>query len=182
MARVPEAELRETPQGKTVASDGWFVLNLSDAVGRRHELGGVTANFERPEARFSDFGINVRVLEPGQPNGLYHREDVQEDFLVLEGECLLIVDDEERPLRRWDLVHCPPGTVHIFVGAGEGPCALLMVGTRGDKEIHYPVSEVAARYGASAPEPADSPPDAYAAAGWKPEFTQVAMPWPRSDD
>ena len=69
---------------------------------------------------------------------------------MLSGECRLIVEGEERLLRPWDFVHCPPGTHHIFVGAGDGPCAILMIGARlASEELHYPVSELAARYGAS---------------------------------
>ena len=79
---------------------------------------------------FSEFGINVSVLEPGSSNCLYHSESQQEAFLVLSGECTLLVDGEERPLRAWDFVHCPAGTEHVFVGAGEAPCVVLMVGAR----------------------------------------------------
>jgi mannose-6-phosphate isomerase-like protein (cupin superfamily) len=47
-----------------------------------------------------------------------HRESHQEDFLVLAGECTLLVEDQERQLQAWDFVHCPPDTEHIFIGAG----------------------------------------------------------------
>jgi uncharacterized cupin superfamily protein len=102
---------------------------------------------------FPQVGFKIRVLEPGQPNGLYHSETQQEAFLVLSGECRLLVEGEEQLLRTWDFVHSPPGTAHIFVGAGDGPCAILMAGARlTDEELHYPVSELAARYGASVEE------------------------------
>ena len=95
-------------------------------------------------------GVKLRVLEPGQPNGLYHSENQQEAFLVLSGECRLLVEGEERVLRPWDFFHSPPGTEHIFVGAGDGPCVILMAGARLENELlHYPVSGLAARYGAS---------------------------------
>ena len=103
------------------------------------------------------------MLQPGQPNGLYHRESAQEDFLVLAGECLLLVEGEERPLRAWDLVHCPRETEHIFVGAGDGPCVILMVGARSpDEKLFYPASELARGHGAGADEATDSPAEAYA--------------------
>ena len=103
------------------------------------------------EAVFSSYGINIRVLQPGQPNALYHSEASQEDFLLLAGECLLLVEGEERPLKAWDFVHCPPNVEHVFVGAGDGPCAILMVGARAeDHGLRYPVSELAGRHGASA--------------------------------
>jgi mannose-6-phosphate isomerase-like protein (cupin superfamily) len=106
----------------------WFVLNVADAPALGNEVCGAWAAFEDPEAPFPDFGINVHVLQPGQPNAKYHSESVQEDFLVLSGECVAIIEGEERPLRAWDLVHCPAGTEHVFVGAGDRPCAILMVG------------------------------------------------------
>jgi uncharacterized cupin superfamily protein len=117
------------------------------------------------------------VLEPGQPNGKYHSESVQEDFLVISGECLLIVDGEERRLKAWDFVHCSAGTEHIFVGAGSGPCTILMVGARRtDRRIRYPVNELAARHGASAPEDTSDAAKAYA--DWNSEFTPTSLSWP----
>ena len=80
--------------------------------------------------------------------GLYHRENAQEDFLVLAGECLLIVEGEERKLKTWDFFHCPPGTEHIIVGAGKEPAVVLAVGARGRrrKGLVYPVSEAALKH------------------------------------
>ena len=114
---------------------------------------GSDCRFESREVWFPQFAIKIRVLEPGQPNGLYHSENQQEAFLVLSGECRLLVEGEERLLRPWDFFHCPAGTEHIFVGAGDRPCAILMAGARSpDEQLLYPVSELAARYGASAEE------------------------------
>jgi uncharacterized cupin superfamily protein len=159
---VPEAELRDTPAGKAVATEGWFIVNLADAAGARTRDLGAWLPLESDQVRFPQFGINVHVVNPGEPNGMYHREEAQEAFLVLHGECLLIVEEEERPLRQWDFFHCPPGVDHIIVGAGQGPCAILMVGTRDPSHgIHYPVSEVAARHGASVPAETDDPKRAY---------------------
>jgi uncharacterized cupin superfamily protein len=104
-----------------------------------------------PPVEFAQLGINVTVLEPGQ-TGLYHAESNQEAFLVLSGECALLVEDEERRLRPWDFFHSSPWTEHAFVGAGEGPSVILMVGSRSGTGAHYPVSELAARYGASVAE------------------------------
>src|SRR3712207_2446972 len=145
---VNEATSEETPYGRYVTSDGWFVLNLGDALAvRNKDKGGAEYPIEPREPRFRDFGVNVHVVWPGEPSALYHSEGVQEGFLVLSGECTLIVEEEERPLRQWDYFHCPAGTRHIFVGAGERPCAILMIGARPDVELHFPVSEVAAKYG-----------------------------------
>ena len=107
---VEEAHVEETPYGRYVTSDGWFVHNLTDALAVRFAQGGALYPLEPREAPFRDLGVNVRVLWPGDANALYHHEDAQEGFLVLEGECLLIVEEQERPLRRLDYFHCPPGT------------------------------------------------------------------------
>ena len=107
--------------------------------------------------------MNLSVMEPGEPNCLYHSESQQEAFLVLSGECRLLVDGEERLLRPWDFFHCPAGVEHVFVGAGDGPCVVLMVGARTeDEQLNYPVSELAARYGASAEKETPNPREAYA--------------------
>jgi uncharacterized cupin superfamily protein len=173
-----EASIDDTPYGRYVTSDGWFVLNLGEALAvRNDEKGGASYPLEPRAAPFREIGIQVRILWPGDPNGLYHAENAQEDFLVLSGECMLLIEDQERPLRRWDFVHCPPGTRHIFVGAGDGPCAILMIGARGDsEELHYPVSELAAKHGASAARETRDPDDAYA--DWPGEYVPVRLPWP----
>src|SRR5215831_17662131 len=115
-----EAQAAETPYGRYITSDGWFVHNLEEALAVRFEQGGALYPLEPREAPFRDLGVNVRVLWPGDAGALYHHEDAQEGFLVLSGECLLIVEEQERSLRRWDYFHCPPGTRHVIVGAGEG--------------------------------------------------------------
>jgi uncharacterized cupin superfamily protein len=174
---VREARIEQTEEGAVVASPGWFVLNLADAAWERNERGGEWLSPEPEDARFEQYGIGPHVLQPGQPNGVYHSENMQEDFLVLSGECILVVEEEERRLKAWDFVHCAPGTRHIFIGAGDGPCAILMVGARGEgKKLHYPPSEAAARHGAEAPEETDSPQEAYRE--WPGEFTRVRATWP----
>src|SRR4029450_4201694 len=115
------------------------------------------------EARFPQFGINIQVLEPSQPNCMYHGENAQENFLVLSGECLLLVNGEERPLKQWDFVHSPPWTEHVFVGAGDGPCVILMVGARpGHEELLYPVVDVARKHDAGVEKETPSGREAYA--------------------
>jgi uncharacterized cupin superfamily protein len=179
---VEEARSEETPYGRYVASEGWFVHNLAEALAvRNEEKGGAMYPLEPRDSPFADFGVNVRVLWPGDPSALYHAEGVQEGFLVLSGECTLIVEEEERPLRQWDYFHCPADTRHVIAGAGDGPCAILMIGARAEVEtIRYPVSEVAARYGASAAKETDDPDEAYA--GWPGEYAPVRLPWPPGAD
>ena len=166
-AVVPEAKLEDRGSGLSPASDGWFVVNVRDAQWLTSENGekrptGSECPFESQEFWFRQYGIRIHLLPPGQSNGLYHAESAQESFVVLSGECTLLVEGEERTLRRWDFFHSPPGTEHIFVGAGEGPCALLMVGARSqDEQILYPVSELAARYGASVDVETPDPDVAY---------------------
>jgi uncharacterized cupin superfamily protein len=172
-----EASIRQTDAGSVAESDGWFVLNLADVAWMRHGIAGQWTDLEPGAAEFTHYGIGVHVLQPGQPNGRYHAENVQEDFLVLDGECLLIVEEEERRLKQWDFFHCAPGTHHILVGAGEGPCAILMAGARSpDKQLRYPVSELAGRYDASSPEDTDTPRVAYR--DWDREYTPVRATWP----
>jgi uncharacterized cupin superfamily protein len=159
---VPEARLEDNGSGLAPASDGWFVVNVRDAAWVTSEYFADACIFEGDAAPFAQLGFTLGLLHPGRPSGLYHREANQEDFLVLSGECLLLVEDEERRLRAWDFVHCPAGTEHIFVGAGDGPCAILMTGSRtGDWHVRYPVSELAARHGASVDEETSDPEQAY---------------------
>jgi uncharacterized cupin superfamily protein len=148
--------------GKKPAGEGWFIVNARDAEWIHNEKFGAGVTFEgTPE--FAHYGINILVMWPGQPNCYYHAEEGQEDFLVLSGECLVLIEGEERRLRPWDLVHCPPFTEHVFVGAGDGPCAILGVGARNAGEgLVYPVSDLALRHGAGVTEEATTGKVAYA--------------------
>jgi len=161
---IPEAPLEWTEEGLLPAGEGWFVLNAKDARWHVEGTGGKLTFFEGDRAGFQQLGINVSVLEPGQPMAMYHWEDEQEDFLVLSGEGLLVVEGQERRLRAWDLVHCPPKTRHVIVGAGGGPCVIVAVGTRlaGEEWGAYTVDATAARHGASVEEETTDPSAAYA--------------------
>ena len=127
---MKEARLEDPGTGLAPTEDGWFVVNVRDATWLNSDDFGSGCIFDSHDAWFKQVGINISVLLPGVPNCLYHSESQQESFLVLSGECKLLVEGEERPLRQWDFVHCPAGTEHVFVGAGDGPCAVLMVGAR----------------------------------------------------
>ena len=171
---VEEARLEEVGSGLAPVSEGWFVVNARDAAWLTNDAFGARCMFEadvpvlrkRPELephRFAQLGFRLHVLEPGKPHGLYHAESNQEDFLVLAGECLLVIDGQERRLRAWDFVHCPPGTEHVFVGAGDGPCVFVGVGARNAGEgLVYPVSELALRHNAGVKEKATTGKVAYA--------------------
>ena len=180
---VEEARLEESDDGLVAATDGWFVVNVRDGAWVTNEYFGDACIFEGEDAPFPDVGYTLAVLRPGQPSGMYHREASQEDFLVLAGECLLLVEGEERRLRAWDFVHCPPNTEHIFVGAGERPCVIFMAGGRAqgpDKGIVYPRSELALRHGAGVETETTTPAEAYAPfPKWQPgrPATWEGLPW-----
>ena len=159
---VPEAPLERSEGGLVPKGEGWFVVNARDARWWGSEFGPFTRFEGDDAARFEHVGINIGILEPGQPACMYHREDTQEDFLVLYGECLVLVEEQERRLKQWDLFHSPPGTDYVIVGAGDGPCAVLAVGNRPDNEIVYPASELAQRYGAGVEKETPDPQEAYA--------------------
>lgn len=158
---VPEASYESSAEGVVPASPGWFVLNAKAARWFEGDFGAYT-RFEGPASRFSAVGVNIGVLAPGQPACMYHGEDEQEDFLVLSGECLLLVEGEERRLGPWDFVHCPAWTEHVFVGAGDGPCAILAIGSRSGGAVVYPASDLARRHEAGVAESTPEPKEAYA--------------------
>ena len=162
---VPEAPLERAENGLAPAGEGWFVLNARDARWFESEL-GFYVQFEGENARFDQVGIGLGILRPGEPGAMYHGEDAQEDFLVLSGECLLLIEGEERRLKAWDFVHCPNWTEHIFVGAGDGPCLVLGVGARRKgRGIRYPVNALALKYGAGVETETSDPKEAYARFG-----------------
>jgi uncharacterized cupin superfamily protein len=177
-----EARLENSDGGLVPAEEGWFVVNAREARWVHAEGRGARLTFEG-EAGFPQVGIGIFVLAPGEPMGMYHWEADQEDFLVLSGEALLLVEGEERPLRQWDFVHCPPDTKHIIIGAGDAPCAVLAVGSREHEDDEgwggYTVDDLARRHGAGVERETNEPAEAYAGLprrgptgyreGWLPE-------------
>jgi len=156
----------------------WFVVNARDAQWHDSDLGKF-CSFEPDGERFRQMGFNLNVLAPGEPMAMYHREDGQEAFLVLDGECTLVVEGEERPLRRWDFFHCPPQVAHVIVGAGDQPSLVLAVGSRmHGRGVFYPADPVAQKRGAAPAADTADPKEAYAGhtiekaayqEGWLPE-------------
>jgi uncharacterized cupin superfamily protein len=162
---VPEAPLEQTEHGLVPNGEGWFVLNAREARWRHAPGRGAVSDFEG-EPDFPQVGMNIFVLEPGDPMSMYHWEADQEDFLVLAGEALLIIEGEERPLRQWDFVHCPRDAKHVVIGAGKQPCVVLAVGARdrstGPDWGGYTVDETALRHGAGVERETTEAEEAYA--------------------
>ena len=177
---VAEAPLSATKYGLVPDGEGWFVLNARETRWRDYGPLGAACDFEgkRP---FKQLGINLNVLRPGEPMSVYHRENHHEGFLVLAGACLLVVEGTERPLKAWDFFHCPAGTGHVIVGAGNGPAVVLAVGARGGRKgIEYLVASAALAHGAGVEQQTTKSAEAYASSppptrsqyreGWLPEL------------
>ena len=157
---INEARLERVASGLAPVTPGWFVVNAADAAWTHNEVAGGVCIFESDEfvlrgrPDLTEYvkpgaGFTLRVVPPGHPSGGYHAESVEENFLILAGACMLIVEDQVRELRAWDFVHCPAGTAHAFVATGDGPCILLATGNRRDDlERVRPESEVAREHGA----------------------------------
>jgi uncharacterized cupin superfamily protein len=162
---VPEAPLEPTENGLLPQGAGWFVLNATESEWRHVPGRSAVCDFEG-EPPFAQIGVNLSVVAPGEAMAMYHWEADQEDFLVLAGEALLIVEGQERPLRRWDFVHCPPGTRHTIVGAGATPSVVLALGARerssGADWGGYTVDEAALRHDAGVEHETTEPAEAYA--------------------
>jgi quercetin dioxygenase-like cupin family protein len=177
---VHESPIEETEHGKVPADDGWWVMNVADMRWDTFEGGGTWCVFESPNAPSKTLGIGLHHLPPGERPGFYHWESDQEGFLVLDGECLLLVEGQERTMGPWDYFHCPAGTAHITIGAGERGATLLMVGTRSpDHETRYLADPSAAKYGAAVEVETDSPREAYRG---RPPIGPAAgpPPWPQA--
>jgi uncharacterized cupin superfamily protein len=141
----------------------WFVRNLRDMEWWGRPGRGYVTELVGDDAQV---GVNLFVVEPGDPMAMYHWEADQEGFLVLSGEALLVIEDQEVPLKQWDYVHCPANVPHTRIGAGSGPCAILAIGAREHQEGPgwggYPLSEVAKKHNAAAEEETNDPQVAYA--------------------
>jgi uncharacterized cupin superfamily protein len=184
---IPESKLEQTEHGLVPQGAGWYVLNMRDAEWRYADGRGAVCvmsdDFEGRRREPDQLGVNAFVLGPGEPMAMYHWEADQEEFLLVSGEAVLIVEGEERPLLAWDFVHCPPKTKHVLVGAGTGPCLVVAVGSRAHDgqpgSLGFPADEVAGRHGASVAQDTTDGGAAYASVpsrvptayrdGWLPE-------------
>lgn len=176
---MPEAPFENTDMGSMPSGEGWFVLNAHDATWHHRDDRWRMLHLRGAE-EFEQVGVNLFVLAPGEPLGMYHSESDQEDFLVLHGQAVLIIESQERPLRQWDFVHCPPETEHTIVGGGAESCVVLGVGARQNQPTtgwRYPVNEVALSHNAGVKRPTTDMAEAYAElvsvpsayqAGWLP--------------
>ena len=187
---IEEAKLEDVGSGLAPVSPGWFVVNAADAAWARNDAFGNRCVFESSDRvlqerddveprYFTQTGFTLAVLEPGKPSGMYHAESSQEDFLVLSGTCTLLIEEQERPLKAWDFVHCPPDTRHTFVGTGDQPCVIFMIGARReDDTIVYPRSDTALALGAGVETATPSPAEAYAPFGhWRLGRPASPLPW-----
>jgi quercetin dioxygenase-like cupin family protein len=135
----------------------WSVRNARDLRWTENAMGAYCDLLQGGDDAAEELAINLNVLGRGQPMAIYHHEPHQEGFLVLRGECELIVEGESRPLRQWDYVHTGPGVAHVIVGAGDEPALVLAVGGRvGGGSATYPSEPLASRYGASTDEAHDA--------------------------
>jgi uncharacterized cupin superfamily protein len=167
---IPEAPLEDPGTGLVPTGPGWFILNAREARWfdrpGRHSLPLTGHDEYEAETFFPMLGMSIQVLSPGEANAVYHWETEQEDFLVLFGEALVVVEGQERTLRQWDFVHCPPETRHVFVGAGDGPCVILAASSRQFQKEgpwgYYTADETARRYGASPEDDTQDTEAAYA--------------------
>jgi len=159
------ARLEKSVHGLVPQGGGWFVVNAREARWGERPGRGALCTFEG-EPEFPQVGINLQVLGPGEPMSMYHWEADQEDFLVLAGEAVLVIEGEERALRAWDFVHCPAGAIHTIVGAGEGLCVVVAIGARdrstGPDWGGYTVEPAAIRHGAGVEVATTDPDTAYA--------------------
>ena len=161
---MPEAPVRMGKNGLVVDGEGWFIVNARASRWKDEGPLGSYCTFEG-KRRFPHFGINITVLRPGERYGMYHREKGQEAFLVLAGECTLVVEKHERRLVAWDFFYCAPETEHIIVAADDQSAVVLAVGARGRGVrggVVYTVCKAAARYGASVVRETADPAVAYA--------------------
>jgi mannose-6-phosphate isomerase-like protein (cupin superfamily) len=167
---VEEAEIEETEVGLLPKTQGWFIMSALetrwfDKPGQGHSVSLTGYNEYEAETFFPMLGMSIRVAGPGDATTTYHWETEQEGFLVLSGEGIAIIEGEERPLKQWDFVHCPPGTRHAFAG-GEPPLVLLCASSRQFQKDgpwgYYCFDETAAKYNAASPEDTQDGEIAYA--------------------
>jgi uncharacterized cupin superfamily protein len=145
---------------------GWFVISAREARWMQNEMRTVCKFGGDGPAHFDEMGVGLYWIEPGRPMSLYHHEQGQEDFLVLRGVGVLVIDGQERPLRAWDFIHCPAGTAHTIIAAGDAPALILAVGARRERQsARYPVEPAAIRHGAGVPDARTSAHDHYATFG-----------------
>jgi hypothetical protein len=130
---VPESQLEKTEHGLVSKGEGWFVLNKRDAVWRHVDGRGASASLApiSKASGNSSSSASIRSCSgSGRTDGHVPLEGRSGGLPRGVGEAVLIIEGEERQLRAWDFVHCPPNTKRVIGGAGSGPCFVIAVGAR----------------------------------------------------
>jgi uncharacterized cupin superfamily protein len=78
------------------------------------------------------FGINLMRFEPGERGRIHRHEHQEEVYLILEGELTLVVEGDERVLRRYDVARVAPQVRRQLVNRGPEPLRLLALGGSGE--------------------------------------------------
>ena len=102
-------------------------------------------------------GYSVTRLAPGKAAFPYHLHHANEEmFMVLEGTGTLRFADEEYPLRKGDVICCPPGpgTARQIRNTSNSELVYLAVSTRESPEVaEYPDSDKYAVMCGTMPKP-----------------------------
>jgi uncharacterized cupin superfamily protein len=92
----------------------------------------------------SQFGVNEVILAPGAMSSLRHWHEREDEFvMVLTGECTLVQDAGETPMRPGDCAAFPAGTPdgHHFINKTAQEARFLVIGSKMPRE-HATYSDV----------------------------------------
>lgn len=127
------------------AKPSGYPADLVDKIGGREKrvLGDIFG--------LTHFGVNLTRLPPGAASALRHAHEKQDEFVyILEGECVLVTDAGESPMRAGMCAGFRAGTgdAHHLVNRGAADCLYLEIGDRTLFEhVTYPDDDLMIRPG-----------------------------------
>lgn len=85
------------------------------------------------------FTLSIMLVPPGQGNAS-HTHEVEEIFFVLQGRCVVFVEDENGrrvsdTLGPWEMISCPAGVIHGYQNDTDEPVYLQVMLGRGKPEV-----------------------------------------------
>lgn len=113
------------------------LLEVENSVGDRAP--GVDARFGRKHIDSRDLGVSLFRYAPNIRSPFAHSHRAQEEaYLVVSGSGRVLLDDEVRDLRQWDLLRVSPEVVRAFEAGPDGLDLVAVGGPRpadGDGEM-----------------------------------------------
>jgi mannose-6-phosphate isomerase-like protein (cupin superfamily) len=114
-------------------------INFSD-IDNSTTTDGVQGFFTRSKLESKDVGVSLFKYDPGYKSKMAHTHKVQEEvYVVIKGSGHILLGQETKELKLWDVIRVSPSVIRAFSAGTEGLEVIAVGGPKpdgGDGERH----------------------------------------------